>query len=38
MAAYGRVYDSRQLQADCQASGSASGPYDLFTNNREMEQ
>ena len=27
MAAYGRVYDSRQLQADCQEPGSAPEPY-----------
>ena len=38
MAAYGRIYDSRQLKDDRQESGSASGPYDLFTNNRETEQ
>jgi len=27
MAAYRRVYDSRHLQADCQAPGSAPEPY-----------
>jgi len=27
MAAYRRVYDSRQLQADCQEPGSAPEPY-----------
>ena len=27
MAAYHRVYDSRQLQADCQEPGSAPEPY-----------
>jgi len=27
MAAYGRVYDSRHLQADCQEPGSAPEPY-----------
>jgi len=27
MAAYRRVYDSRQLQADCQKPGSAPEPY-----------
>ena len=27
MAAYGRVYDSRHLQADCQEPGSAQEPY-----------
>jgi len=27
MAAYQRVYDSRHLQADCQAPGSAPEPY-----------
>jgi len=28
MAAYRRVYDSPQLQADCQEPGSAPEPYD----------
>jgi len=28
MAAYRRVYDSRQLQADCQGSGISSGTPD----------
>ena len=27
MAAYRRVYDSRNLQADCQEPGSAPEPY-----------
>ena len=27
MAAYGQVYDSRYLQADCQEPGSAPEPY-----------
>jgi len=27
MAAYHRVYDSRQLQADCKETGSAPEPY-----------
>ena len=27
MAAYRRVYDSRQLKADCQEPGSAPEPY-----------
>jgi len=27
MAAYGPVYDSRHLQADCQEPGSAPEPY-----------
>ena len=27
MAAYRQVYDSRHLQADCQETGSAPGPY-----------
>ena len=27
MAAYCRIYDSRHLQADCQAPGSAPEPY-----------
>ena len=29
MAAYGRVYDSRHMQADCQEPGSAPEPYTL---------
>jgi len=29
MAAYSRVYDSRHLQADCQAPGSAPEHYAL---------
>ena len=29
MAAYGRVYDSRHLQDDCQEPGSAPEPYTL---------
>jgi len=29
MAAYRRVYDSRNLQADCQEPGSSPEPYAL---------
>ena len=32
MAAYGRVYDTRHLQADCQEPGSAPEPYARQSN------
>jgi len=36
MAAYGRVYDSRHLQADCQELGSAPEPYVLQSSMRYL--
>ena len=32
MADYRRVYDSRNLQADCQEPGSAPEPYALYSS------